>query len=279
MRTEGIQPNVITYSTLIEKAPDYDIAKGWVEMMPESIQPNVITYNTLINKAPDYDIAKGWVETMRTEGIQPDVITYNTLIKKALDYDVAKGWLETIRAEGILPTFVTYNALIKKSPDYGVARGWVETMRVGGFQPNDVTYSTLFSKDLSGKLADDILKWYLAQKYHPEKPIQAAIATYRKIGRIDQVLRLVLDYPHLQSARRIIQEHSDEALQYFKKIFDDAPQHPNAAYALGVAYLELGKEQEAQSYLSEALKLATALPRKSVIKEWLRQIDHKQSQK
>lgn len=64
--------------------------------------------------------------------------------------------------------------------------------------PNDVTYSTLFSKDLSGKLADDILKWYLVQKYHPEAPIQAAIAAYRKIGGIDQVLRLVLDYPHLQ---------------------------------------------------------------------------------
>ncbi|CAD6494749.1 MAG: hypothetical protein LAKADJCE_00928 [Candidatus Argoarchaeum ethanivorans] len=76
-----------------------------------------------------------------------------------------------------------------------------------------------------------------------------------------------------------MQEHSEEALQYFKKIFDDNPQHPNAAYALGVAYLELEKEQEAQWYLNKALKLATASLRKSVIKEWLRQIDHKQSQK
>jgi tetratricopeptide (TPR) repeat protein len=216
---------------------------------------------------------------MCKEGIQPDVVTYSTLIDKAPDYDVAKTWVDKMCKEGIQPNVVTYSTLIDKAPDYDVAKTWVDKMCKEGIQPNVVTYSTLFSKDLSGKSADDILEWYLAQKYHPEEPIQAAIATYRKIRRIDQALRLALDYPHLQAARKLLREHDEEALAYFRSISNNDPQHPNADYALGVALMELGREVEAQLHLKRALKLATAGPRKAVIKEWLRQIDLKLSRK
>ncbi|MGA2670080.1 MAG: hypothetical protein ABSF21_01485 [Dehalococcoidia bacterium] len=280
MRGEGIQPDVVTYNTLINKAPDYDAAKAWVETMRgEGIQPSVVTYDTLINKAPDYDAAKAWVETMREEGIQPNVITYNTLINKAPDHDAAKAWVETMRGEGIQPDVITYNTLINKAPDYDAAKAWVDTMRGEGIQPDVVTYKTLFSKDLSGKPADEILEWYLAQKCHPEEPIQTAIVAYRKIHRIDQALRLALDYPHLQTARKLMRKHEEEALSYFKTISDHDPEHPNAEYALGVALMELGRELEAQPHLRKALKLAKEGPRKVVIKEWLRQIDRKLAQK
>ena len=280
MRKEGIQPNVFTYNTFINKAPDYDAARAWVDTMrKEGIQPNVVTYNTLMNKVPDYDAAKAWVDTMREEGIQPDVVTYNTLMNKAPDYDAAKAWVDTMREEGIQPDVVTYDTLMNKAPDYDEAKAWVDTMREEGIQPDVATFSTLFSKDLSGKPADEILKWYLAQKYHPEEPIQAAIAAYRKIHRIDQALRLALDYPHLQVARKLIRKHEEEAFSYFRAISDHDPEHPNADYALGVALMELGRELEAQPHLRKALKLAKEGPRKVVIKEWLRQIDRKLSQK
>ncbi|MCH8086630.1 MAG: hypothetical protein IIC81_02135, partial [Chloroflexi bacterium] len=95
MRREGIQPDVVTYNTLISKAPSYETAEAWVETMRrEGIQPNVVTYNTLISKAPDYPTAMGLLETMRDEGIQPNVVTYNTLISKATSYDTAKAWVE-----------------------------------------------------------------------------------------------------------------------------------------------------------------------------------------
>ncbi len=152
-------------------------------------------------------------------------------------------------------------------------------MRGEGILPDDVTYNTLFIKDLSGILADDILKWYLAQKYHPGQPIPAAIASYRKIHCLDQALRLALDYPHLQAARKLIREHEAEALSYFRTISDHDPQHPNAEYALGVALMELEQELEAEPHLKNALKLATAGPRKTVIKKWLRQIVDKRSHK
>jgi len=312
MRGEGIQPNIVTYNTLINKAPDYDAAKAWVDTMRgEGIQSNVVTYNTLINKTPNYSAAEAWMDTMRGEGIQPDVFTYNTLIKKAPDYDAAKAWMGTMRRKSIQPDVFTYNTLIKKAPDYDAAKAWVDTMRRKGIQPDIitygilikkapdydaakawvermcrediqpavVTYSTLFSKDLSSKLADDILEWYLAQEYHPEEPIQAAIAVYRKLHRIDQALRLALDYPHLQAARKLIRKHEEEALSYFKTISHHDPDHPNANYALGVAFMELGRELESQPHLRKALKLVKLGDRKVLIKEWLRQIDYKLAQK
>ncbi len=204
---------------------------------------------------------------------------WNRLMASIPDYSSARKILSSIQATGLIPNIFTYNTLIKKAPDYDEAKALVDTMREEGILPNDVTYNTLFIKDLSGTLADDILKWYFAQKYHPEQPIQAAIASYRKIYCLDQALRLALDYPHLQAARKLIREHEAEALSYFRTISDHDPQHPNAEYALGVALMELEQELEAEPHLKNALKLATAGPRKTVIKKWLRQIDGKRSHK
>jgi len=154
----GLKPDVVTYSTLIDKAPDYDTARTWLEKMTaEGIQPNVVTYSTLIDKAPDYDTARTWLEKMTAEGIQPNVVTYSTLIDKAPDYDTARTWLEKMTAEGIQPNVVTHNTLIAKAPDYDTARTWFEKMTAEGIQPNVVTYNTLvnISPDY-----DTALKWY-----------------------------------------------------------------------------------------------------------------------
>jgi tetratricopeptide (TPR) repeat protein len=275
----GFSPDVVTYNMLIYKAPDYDEAKTLVEMMrQEDIPPDVVTYTTLISNAPDYDEAKGWVDTMRQEDIHPNVMTYTTLISKAPDYDEAKTLVETMRKESIHPNVVTYKTLISKAPDYDEAKTWIETMQQDDILPNVVTYSTLFGKDLSGKSADGILSWYLAQAYHPEKPIQIAIANYRKGHHVDQALRLALDYPHTEAARKLIRANAGEALAYFSSISERDPNHPNADYALGVSFMELGMEMKAQPHLEKALELAKPGPRKAAIEEWLRQLRHKLSQ-
>jgi tetratricopeptide (TPR) repeat protein/class 3 adenylate cyclase len=312
MREEGIQPNIFTYSALIKKAPDYDEAMALVDAMrEESIQPNIFTYNTLIKKAPEYNEAMALMDTMREEGVQPDVFTYSELVDKALDYDEAMALVDAMREEGIQPDIFTYNTLIKKAPDYDEAMAlvdtmreegvppdvftyntliyktsnyneaiaWVYKMREAGIPPNVVTYSTLFSKDLSEVLASDLLKWYLAQKYHPSQPIQAAIASYRKRRCISQALHLALGYPHLPVARKLIREHEAVALSYFRTISDHDPQHPNAEYALGVALMELGKEPEAIPHLKKSQKLVTADARIKDIEERLRRIDRKLSNK
>ena len=174
--------------------------------------------------------------------------------------------------KGIQPNVVTYNTLVAMSPDYETAKTWLETMRKEGIQPNVFSYSALFSKDLSGESADDLLEWYLAQEYHPEGPIEAAIAGFRRIGSTDDALRLVLDYPHLPAALKIIREYPGPAIQYLQNIFNGDPRHANAAYALGITFFELNRPEEAEPYLEKALNVSTATARKATVEKMLQQI-------
>ena len=273
MRREGVEPDIITYHKLIEKAPDCEVAKSLIETMRRGgIEPDVATWNKLTDKAPTCDVARGLVETMRQEGIEPDMVTYNKVVEKAPDYESAKSLIETMRQEGIEADVATYNKLVEKAPDYESAKSLIETMRQEGVEPDTVTYGLLFGKDLSGKSADEILNWYLAQAYHPEGSIQAAIATYRKAGRIDDALRMALEYPDLEAARKLIRDHDEEAVTYFKSISTQEPKHPNADYALGVALMELGRTTEARPHLRRASRTVRHGPRRTIIDDWLHQI-------
>jgi TPR repeat protein len=247
-----------------------------IDIAEEDLLRVLRRYNRLMASLLDYPRVLDLFKSIRAAGLSPDVFTYNTLIDKAPDYETAKTWLDKMLQEGIQPNVVTYSTLIDKAPDYETAKTWLDKMAEHQIQPNVHTYTALFSKDLSNNSADDILEWYLSQKYHPEIPLQAAIAFYRNTSRMDQALRLALDYPHLQAARKLIREHSDEAISYFTTISDQNPGHPNADYALGVTFMELGKKLEAQRHLKKALKLAKHGARKTAILEWLHQIDPEQ---
>ena len=222
------------------------------------------------SEAPEY-----FVITLETIGKIEEARELGLKVSERLEDKASKPGINEIERQEILRN---WNRLMASIPDYSSAREILKGIQTAGLMPDVITYNTLFIKDLSGVLAEDLLKWYLAQKYHPEQPIQAAISSYRKIRYIDQALRLVLDYPHLQAARKLIREHGAEAISYFRTISDHDPQHPNAEYALGVALMELEEELEAEPHLKKALKLATADPRKAVIKRWLRQIEEKRSQ-
>jgi len=274
----GLSPSVVAYNALIYKSPNYDEATYWLErMIKECIKPNVATYSILIYKSPNYDEARSWLERMVKEGIQPNIVTYSTLISIAPDYDEARSWLERMVKEGIQPNIVTYNTLISIAPDYDEAMSLFNRMHDVGISPDRWSYQSLFKKDLSKKSADDLLEWYLNQFYHPEAAIQAAITTYRKYHRIDQALRLSLDYPHLQSAQRVIRENEEQSLSYFENILIQSPSHPNAHCALGVAFMEFGRYEEAKHHLEIAYHLSMRGPKKTFIESCLRQIDHELS--
>jgi tetratricopeptide (TPR) repeat protein len=298
IRHEGVKPNVVTYSSLISKAPYYDIAVAWLETMrAKDVKPNAVTYNTLIFKAPDFETAQALLGEMRSEAIEPNVITYSTLISKTEEYESAADLFAKMEQENVQPNTITYNALMLKSPDYEVACSWLEKMKkddlkadvmtfntliykapdyetaeakfremgIEGIQPNIVTYNRLFSKDLSAKSAEEIIVWYLDQPYHPDEPLQAAISAYRKVGRVDHALRLTLDYPHLQVARKLMRDHADEAMAYFKEILDRDPDNANAAYALGLTLIESGNNREAEPHLIKAISCTQSAPRRKAI--------------
>jgi len=273
MQEQGVLPNVATYNALIAKSPNYKTAIGWLDVMHRNgVIPDVTTYDMFIARSPDNDTGKSWFNAMRQSGIQPDVGTFNTLIDSSVDYEEAKSWLDSMHDQDIQPDIVTYNTLISKAPDYDTAQALVDAMRSEVVQPDSTTYNTLFSKDLSGHSADEILSWYSSQSQHPDGPIQAAIAAFVNGQRIDQALRLALEYPHLDMVRQLVREYEDEALAYFGAVPEKDPKYANSLYALGMAFMEIGREIEAQGYLKRAWKFATQGSRRSAIEEKLRQI-------
>ena len=270
----SLEQNVQSWNRLVAMLPDFSSARETLVSMQEAgVSPDVITYNTLLDKAPDYRKAKALVATMRKKGIQPDVFTYTTLIYKAPDYEAAKDLLTKMQEEDIQPNVVTYSTLINKAPDYETAKDLLTKMQEEGIQPNVFIYTLVFGKDLSRESGKSILRWYFAQLYHPEVPIQAAIAAFRRSRRLDQALILALNYPHLKASQRLFHEHSKQAIQYFKDVLQLEPLHPNAHYALGITFMAAGKQQEAKGHLAMALDLASHETRKADIRQRLSQIN------
>jgi len=278
MSEEKVKLRVAIYNALIEKSPDYNTAMDCFENMSSvGIKPNTATYTALMGKSPDYETAIRWLDTMRAAEVKPNVVTYTILVKKAPTYNKAKSLVYKMRLDKIKPDLITYTTLMSKASTYSQAKSWIDKMHGAGMQPSVVAYSALFSRDLSEISAERILEWYLVQTYHPEEAIKAAINSYRKVGRIDQAFRLILDYPHLAEARKIFSEYKDEALKYFETMYENDPEHPNTSYALGAVLLEIGQEQDALPYLKKALKLARPGIRKTEIKKWLNHIDSRLS--
>ncbi|MCB0519912.1 MAG: hypothetical protein KDD27_13275, partial [Saprospiraceae bacterium] len=124
MSTKGLTPDVFSYSTLVNKSPDYPTALKWFEeMSTKGLTPNEISYNTLVNKSPDYPTALKWFEEMKREKVRPDVFTFNTLLKKCNTWMQAFPLIEEMMQSNILPqvkpatyTLIALEKLAKKNP-------------------------------------------------------------------------------------------------------------------------------------------------------------------
>ncbi len=201
--------------------------------------------------------------------IAPDLGTLNAAIEKASDYEVASRWLARLEAFGVKPDANAFDLLVHKAETFDQAKQIIERMMAERIQPLETTFIALFSKDLSGINADDLLRWYLGLPYHPTHPVKRAIANYRRANRLDDALRLALDYPHTDTALKTIRQHPDQALKYFRSVVDADPNHPNGTYALGMALLEVGEPAEAEHWLRRAYDLATRGTRKDELARYL----------
>ncbi|HUU45957.1 MAG TPA: hypothetical protein VM118_09505, partial [Acidobacteriota bacterium] len=163
----------------------------------------------------------------------------------------------------IAPNVVTFSTLVAKAPDYAGARHWFEIMQREGVAPNVSTFSSLFSSDLSEVSPDELLAWYLSLPYHPDTPLDAAIANYRKRGLTERALRIALDYPYLPSAAKLFRSRKTAAVAFFESVLRESADHPNASYALGIALMVAGDGQVAIPHLEKARALATAGQRRA----------------
>jgi hypothetical protein len=92
------------------------------------VQPDRITYSTLIARSPDITTATGWFEAMGHASIQPDTVTFNTLIKLSPDIaSAAQCSMHGVCRRGSQRRDLRH--LINLSPDIATATQWYEIMR------------------------------------------------------------------------------------------------------------------------------------------------------
>ena len=101
------------------KRGDVAGAEKWLTMMHRNgVEGNVVTYSTLISayaRVGNKPGAERCLAVMLGHGILPDGICYNAVIDtcaKARDVHGAEKWLAKMREAGLTLTTITYNAVI-----------------------------------------------------------------------------------------------------------------------------------------------------------------------
>ena len=258
MRESGLQPDRDTYNSLIAKARDAETRHRWLlRMKQDKIAPDVKTFTILIRHAEEERAVQRWLGRMRRAEVAPDDILLNLLIDRAPNYPTALQYLRRLQEMGVIPNANTYDLLIEKAEDVASGRLWIEAMFAEGIRPTIQSFRSLFRKDITTIAADELLSWFLNLPYRPTEAMWQAIAEYRRRGHIDDALRLCLDYPNTQAAQKIFRAHPEQTLTHFQSIYNAAADHPNAAYALGMALHTLNRTEEAIPYLRRAYALAS----------------------
>jgi pentatricopeptide repeat protein len=122
MEKNGIEPDLITYNTLLEglyKAKMFKEAdKVWTLMEVKNVSPTVRTYNAKIRGlilddrlSQTADLIKEMVKA----SIKPDVYTYNDLIRGSVKADnvfEAKKWYNELANNMIKPVTVTFKIIL-----------------------------------------------------------------------------------------------------------------------------------------------------------------------
>jgi tetratricopeptide (TPR) repeat protein len=242
-------------------------------MRQEGIEPDITTYNTLLRSANGASQVERRLQRMEADGIKPDGDTLRILVQQAESSDQAVKWTERLERAGIQPDVATMELLIQRADTFDLAKFWLERIMVEGHQPSEPAFIAVFAKDVTQVPAEELLSWYLSLPYHPTHPIKRAIAEYRRKGQVADALRLSLDYPHTDTALKTIRQFPEQALCYFEEVVDEDPDHPNGAYALGLALMEIGRLSEAVPWLQKAYDLATPGTRKDELARYLQLLD------
>ena len=101
----------------------------FAEMQQKGLQPDLITYSTVISacgNGGDAERALQLFVEMQQKGLQPDVITYTAVISACGKGLLAKSALQVLEdaAEGFRPNLTTYTAVINDCGKGGDAERW-----------------------------------------------------------------------------------------------------------------------------------------------------------
>ena len=158
MLANGVEPSVVTYSTLISRAGTWqkvDMAEAYFhKLITSGIHADLQSHNCLVNAyvksgQPDKAFEMIGVMDAAKPRIFPNIVTFNTLIDShARNGDVAKAHstLDMMKQRGIEPNALTYSSLIHaccQANAMDEAFALIERMETEKLEPTDVTFSVL----------------------------------------------------------------------------------------------------------------------------------------
>ncbi|KAL4576552.1 hypothetical protein LXL04_012648 [Taraxacum kok-saghyz] len=163
------RPTTSTYNVLMKACGTDDFrARGLMdEMKTAGVLPNGITWSTLIGVyggSGDVKRAVQILKTMRNSGVQPDVVAYTAAIKvcvKQRELNLAFSLFAEMQKYQIQPNMVTYNTLLRARTRYGSLQevqqclSIYQHMRKAGFKPNDYYLKELIEEWCEGIIQDN----------------------------------------------------------------------------------------------------------------------------
>ena len=161
----------------------------------------------------------------------------------------------------IEPNEVTFNTLMNKVTDYEDAKSVLAEMKEAKIEPNLLTYCTLLSKDTKDISIEEIHNWYLNEEYHPASAFEPLIKNLFNKGRMNEAFYLILNYPQLDCARKIVLENFSTSLSKYEFFKEKQCYEQNIDYALGIAYFDVGRLEKSSKHLNRALSIAKAKQR------------------
>jgi len=231
----------VSYSALINLAPDYDAARNvFDEMVAAQVKPNEVTYGTLINLAPGYDAARKIFDEMVAAQAKPNEVTVTTIIKKSSCFEAAVELVDFLASEKI---FTGLGA-----------------------------YSAVFSKSITDIDAKQLLKIYAERPYQFGESLQSPLNQYRKAGKWNDAFRVSPEAPHTGAAQKFFREKYEICLPLFLSELEGGSDDDNLHYAFGIAACLNGDWLNAALHLKIALERSYHPKRTAYVNSLLRSI-------
>jgi hypothetical protein len=130
MRSKGVAPNTVTFTSLIPLCKTLGEGFSILEKMETAnVERNTVTFNSLIPLCKTLGEGFSILEKMETANVERNTVTFTSLIQCTQQPDDAKAVFQKMLDAQQRPNIVTISTLLRKCGRDCAGIGWVESVR------------------------------------------------------------------------------------------------------------------------------------------------------